>query len=142
MKAKKIKKLSSQKAPHFMFYSVLSIPLQLNEARVLLEVGMQGLDLVKKNQNSEKFGSSFIKNDLPFIYKNPIIKSLLKTVTLKFTMYILTIFRYSLKPYITGKFFAAHTFLNLTFNELFPHNKISLFFPFITVNTIGLTKQC
>ena len=45
-------------------------------------------------QNSEIFGNSFIRNgiiyvNLPFIYKNPITLSLLKFVTLKFTMYIL-----------------------------------------------------
>ena len=34
--------------------------------------------------------------NIPFIYKNPIISSLLKVVTLKFTMYILTILKYSL----------------------------------------------
>ena len=35
--------------------------------------------------------------NLPFIYENPIILSLLKIVTSKFTMCILTILRYSLK---------------------------------------------
>ena len=41
--------------------------------------------------------------NLPFIYKNPIILRLLKIVTLKFIMYILTILTYSLKLCITGK---------------------------------------
>ena len=59
-------------------------------------------------ENSEKFGNSFIKNDivymsLSFIYKNPIISSLLKIVALKFTMYILTVLLYSLKLYVIGK---------------------------------------
>ena len=34
---------------------------------------------------------------VPFIYKKPIILSLLKIATLKFTMYILTILTYSFK---------------------------------------------
>ena len=41
--------------------------------------------------------------DLSFIYKNPINLSVLKIVTLKFTMYILTILTCSLKLYIIGK---------------------------------------
>ena len=41
--------------------------------------------------------------NLPFIYKNTIILNLLKIVTLKFTMNILTILTYSLKLYIVGK---------------------------------------
>ena len=50
----------------------------------------------------------FIKNgivyvNLPFIYKNLIILSLLKIVTLKLTMHILTTLTYSLKLYIIGK---------------------------------------
>ena len=49
-----------------------------------------------------------MKNDiicmnLPFIYKNLIILNLLKIVTLKFTMKIVTILTYSLKLVITGK---------------------------------------
>ena len=52
--------------------------------------------------NSEKFVNSFIwtgiiYTNLPFTYKNPIILSLLKIVTLKFTINILTILTYSLK---------------------------------------------
>ena len=46
--------------------------------------------------------------DLPFIHKNFIILSLLRTVTLNFTMYILTILTNSLKIYVTGE---------LTFNK-------------------------
>ena len=38
-----------------------------------------------------------------FIYKNSIILSLLKIVTLKFTMYILTILTYCLKLYLIGR---------------------------------------
>ena len=38
-----------------------------------------------------------------FIHKNVIILSLLRTVTLDFTMYILTILTYSLKIYAIGK---------------------------------------
>ena len=41
--------------------------------------------------------------NLPFIYRNPIILSLLKIVTLKFTMNIVTILTYPLKLYVTGK---------------------------------------
>ena len=52
--------------------------------------------------NSEKFVNSFIwtgiiYTKIPFTYKNPIILSLLKIVTLKFTINILTILTYSLK---------------------------------------------
>ena len=46
--------------------------------------------------------------DLPFIHKNFIILSLLRTVILNFTMYILTILTNSLKIYVTGE---------LTFNN-------------------------
>ena len=58
--------------------------------------------------NSEKFGSSFVENgiiylNLPFMYKSAIIGSLLKTVTLKFTMYILTSLTYTLKLCVIGK---------------------------------------
>ena len=56
-------------------------------------------------QNSDKFGDSFIKNDimlmyLLFFYKKLIILSLLKIDTLNFTMYILTILTCSLKSYV------------------------------------------
>ena len=49
-----------------------------------------------------------MKNDIIFmnlqlIYKNPITLSLLKIVTLKFTMYILAILKYSLKLHVIGK---------------------------------------
>ena len=59
------------------------------------EGSFYGSGFVKKNQNSEKFGNGFIKNDIiymnvPFIYENPIILDLLKIVTIKFTIYILT----------------------------------------------------
>ena len=81
-------------------------------------------------ENSKKVGNNFIENcmiymNLPFIYKNPIILNLLKIVTLKFTMNILTILTYSLKLDIIGKqIFITKTFFNLTFNEHFLHNKI------------------
>ena len=41
--------------------------------------------------------------NLLFIYKNSIILNLLKTVTLKYTMSILTILTYSLKLDVVGK---------------------------------------
>ena len=41
--------------------------------------------------------------NLPFIHKKSITLSLLKIVTLKFTMYILTVLAYSLKLYIIEK---------------------------------------
>ena len=71
----------------------------------------------------------FIKNgiifmNLQFIYKNLIILSLLKIVTSKFTMYILTILTYSLKLTPSeNKFFTTQTFWNAIFNEDFPRNK-------------------
>ena len=40
---------------------------------------------------------------LPFIYKNPVILSLLKIVTLNFTMYVLTIWTCTLKMYVIRK---------------------------------------
>ena len=53
--------------------------------------------------------------NLPFIYTNPIILSLLKIVALKFTMHILVILTYSLKLYVIRKsifynpdFFESH----------------------------------
>ena len=60
------------------------------------EGSFYGSGFIKKNQNNEKFRNGFIKNDiiyvnLPFIYENPIILDLLKIVTIKFTIYILTI---------------------------------------------------
>ena len=62
--------------------------------------------------------------NLQFIYKNLIILSLLKIVTSKFTMYILTILTYSLKLTPSeNKFFTTQTFWNAIFNEDFPHNK-------------------
>ena len=56
-------------------------------------------------KNSVKFGYSFIKNDVTFmyslcIYKKPIILSLFKIYTLNFTMYILTILTCSSKAYV------------------------------------------
>ena len=53
-------------------------------------------------QNSDKFGCSFIKNDIMFmyllcIYKKPIILSIFKIDTLNFTTYILTILTCPLK---------------------------------------------
>ena len=59
--------------------------------------------------NGETFGNSFIRNEitymnLPFIYEKPIIFSILKINSLKFTIYILTIFTYStLKLHKIGK---------------------------------------
>ena len=54
---------------------------------------------------SDKFGDSFIKNYVIFIYllciyKRPIILSLFKIDALNFTMYILTILTYPLKTYV------------------------------------------
>ena len=69
-------------------------------------------------QNSEKFGYSFIKSDigymyLSFIYKNPIMLSLLEIVTLNITMYILTILTGSLKIMLLENiFFKALPSLN------------------------------
>ena len=56
-------------------------------------------------QNSNKFGYSFIKNDIMFmhlicIYKRNIILNLFKTDTLNFTMYIFTILTCPLKTYV------------------------------------------
>ena len=56
-------------------------------------------------QNSDKFGYSFIKNDIMFMYilcikKN--ILSLFKFDTLNFTMYVLTILTCPLKTYVSG----------------------------------------
>ena len=53
-------------------------------------------------QNSDKFGYSFVKNDVTFmyllcIYKKVIILSLFKIYTLNFTMYILTVLTWLLK---------------------------------------------
>ena len=53
-------------------------------------------------ENSDKFGYSFIKNDIMFmyilcIYKEIITLSLFKIDTLNFTMYILTILTSLLK---------------------------------------------
>ena len=58
-------------------------------------------------QNSDKFGYSFIKNEIMFmqilcIYKKPIILSLFKIDTINFTMYILKILTCPLKIYVTG----------------------------------------
>ena len=69
-------------------------------------------------QNSEKFGYSFIKSDIGyiylfFIYKNLIMLSLLETVTLNFTMYILTISTGSLKIMsLENRFFKSQPSLN------------------------------
>ena len=90
------------------------------------------VEICKKSffENSKKVGNNFIKNgiiymNLPFIYKNPTILNLLKIVTLKFTMNILTILTYSLKRDIIGKqIFITKTFFNHTFNEHFLYNKI------------------
>ena len=70
-----------------------------------------------------------MKNDiiymnLPFIYKNLIILNLLKIVTLKFTMKIVTILTYSLKLVIIWKqIYYKSDFFNFTFNKHFFHNK-------------------
>ena len=58
-------------------------------------------------QNSDKFGYSFIKIDIMFmyllcIYKKTIILSLFKIDTLNFTVYILTILTSPLKIYVIG----------------------------------------
>ena len=41
--------------------------------------------------------------NLPFTFKTPIILGLLKMLTVKFTIYSLTILTYSLKLYVIGK---------------------------------------
>ena len=51
--------------------------------------------------------------NLPFIYKNSIVLSLLKIVRLKCTMYIETILTYSLKLYVIGQ----KIFDNSSFSE-------------------------
>ena len=56
-------------------------------------------------QNSDKYGYSFIKNNIMFtyilyIYKKIIMLSLFKINTLNFTMYILTILTCPLKAYV------------------------------------------
>ena len=58
-------------------------------------------------QNSDKFGRSFTKNDIMYIYflciyKKLIILSLFKIATLNFTMYILTILTCTLNTYVIG----------------------------------------
>ena len=56
-------------------------------------------------ENSDKFGDSFIKNDIMFMYllcihKKPIILDLSEIDTLNFAMYILTILTCPLKTYV------------------------------------------
>ena len=58
-------------------------------------------------QNSDKFGRSFTKNDIMYIYflciyKKLIILSLFKIATLNFTMYILTNLTCTLNIYVIG----------------------------------------
>ena len=65
-------------------------------------------------QNNEKFGYSFIKSGivymyLPFIYKKPL--SLFEIAALNFTVYILTILTCSL---IKNHVFRKHVFLKLS----------------------------
>ena len=55
-------------------------------------------------ENSDKFGYSFVRNYIMFMYlryihRKPIILSLFKIDTLSFTMYILTILTCPLKTY-------------------------------------------
>ena len=67
-----------------------------------------GSDMEKKSlfcQNSDKFGYSFIKNGIKFmyllcIYKTLIILSLFNIETLNFTMHILTNLTCPLKTYV------------------------------------------
>ena len=71
--------------------------------------------------------------NLSFIYKNSIILNLLKIITLKFTMFILTILTYSLSRSLEIIFFTTH-------NPF--HNILRLFdvlpnFPFTTSETMG-----
>ena len=57
-------------------------------------------------QNNDKFGCSFIKNDIVYVFtlylQIPIILSLFKIDALNFTIYILTILISSLKTYVVG----------------------------------------
>ena len=76
--------------------------------QVYLQVGLRFDKNLPFFFNLKKSGKIFIKNgivyvNLPFIYKNLIILSLLKIVTLKLTTHILTTLTYSLKLYIIGK---------------------------------------
>ena len=71
--------------------------------RLLIKVACR-VQIWKKTfcQNSDKFGYSFIKNDIMFmyllyIYKKLIILSLFNIDTLDFIMYILTNLTYPLK---------------------------------------------
>ena len=87
-----------------------------------------------------KNGINYI--NLRFIYKNPIILSLLKTVFfLKIHhMYLPTILTYSLKLYIIWKYiFYNEDFFELTFIEHFLRNK-RLWFSFIIVKRRGKTR--
>ena len=63
--------------------------------------------------------------NLLFIYKNPIILSLLKIATLKVTLYIFSSFNILFKTVHHWKidFLQSRLFLNLTFNEHFLRKK-------------------
>ena len=76
--------------------------------QVYLQVGLRFGKNLFFFLNLKKSGKIFIKNglvyvNLPFIYKNLIILSLLKIVMLRLTMHILTTLTYSLKLHIIGK---------------------------------------
>ena len=63
--------------------------------------------------------------NLPFIYQNPIILSLLKIVTLKFTMPFLTILTSFLKLYVIGKWiFYNSDVVEFQFHEHFVFHKV------------------
>ena len=73
-------------------------------------------------QNSDKFGYSFIKNDIMFMYilctnKRNIILNLFKIDTLNLTMYILTILTSPLKTYVIGlhNLISMNIFFNIKF---------------------------
>ena len=95
------------KAGIFLKYSLKFLPIWSSREMFFRIKVVSRVQIWKKTfcQNSDYFGYCFIKNDIMFmyllrIYKKPIILSLFQTVTLNFTMYILTILTCLLKTYI------------------------------------------
>ena len=95
------------KAGIFVKYSLKFLPIWSSREMFFRIKVVSRVQIWKKTfcQNSDYFGYCFIKNDIMFmyllcIYKKPIILSLFQTVTLNFTMYILTILTCLLKTYI------------------------------------------
>ena len=95
------------KAGVFVKYSLKFLPIWSSREMFFRIKVVSRVQIWKKTfcQNSDYFGYCFIKNDIMFmyllcIYKKPIILSLFQTVTLNFTMYILTILTCLLKTYI------------------------------------------